>query len=308
MRVVADIPNIENCKQPKLSNYFAYGLTIRSALPIPEFVRTDVGSDVTITIDEQRSLSDYIPQEVIEQPFALKLEREEAVLYLQETGVFLIRSGNQITVIPAPDASEQLIRYALVGTVMAILLYQRGLLVLHASAVNIAGEAVAFLGNSGEGKSSMAAAFQAQGYGIITDDVAPVSLASNSVTIAPGFPQIKLSSEVARTLGYDYSSLKLLHPQLEKRGYLLTDNFSTKPLPLRRIYVLATGDEVSIEPLKPGAAVMELIRHSRLTTLFQAGDKAHFQMCASLASKCCVYRLQRPRNLALLSELVEIIK
>ena len=47
---------------------------------------------------------------------------------------------------------------------MGIVLYQRNLLVLHASAVNIAGGAVVFLGVSGEGKSSTAATFVTHGY------------------------------------------------------------------------------------------------------------------------------------------------
>lgn len=289
-------------------SYFAYGLGIQSEIPIPEFFSTDSTPDVTIEVDRQHKPHYFVPQEVLDQPLGLKLDRKEAVFYLQETGVFLISNGNKITVIPTSETSEELIRYALVGTVMAILLYQRGLLVLHGSAVNIDGEAMVFLGNSGEGKSSMAAAFHSKGYGIITDDVAPVNLSQNPVTINPGFPQMKLSSEVASTLDYDFDSLKLLHPKLEKRGYVLTENFSALPLPLRKIYVLASGNEVSIKPLKPGEAVMELIRHSRPTTLLHAGDKAHFTMCVSLAKQYNIFRLQRPRNLALLPKLVELIK
>ena len=71
--------------------------------------------------------------------------------------------------------------------------------------------------------------------------------------------------------------------------------------------MLTTGEEVAIELLKPGEALLELIRHSRPTTLFHSGDKAHFDLCASLAKRFDVYRLRRPRNLGLLPKLMELI-
>ena len=185
---------------------------IKSQFPIPEFFATPSSADVTIVVDRQHGFDDFLPQEVIERDSAFTIERDEAIFYFREIGLFIVRGGKTITLIPAAESSPLLTRQVLVGTIMATLLYQRGLLVLHASAVNVNGEAIAFLGQSGEGKSSMAAAFEAQGYGIITDDVAPIDLDSNIVTVAPGFPQTKLSLEVADTLGYDYDSFKLLHP------------------------------------------------------------------------------------------------
>lgn len=295
-------------RESNLHSYFAYGLGIESALPIPEFIPGETRCDVTIGIERDRTIFDYVPKEVIEEPLALNFSSEEAVVYLKDAGVFLVQGGRQIVVIPAPEASEHLIRLALVGTVMAILLHQRGLLVLHASVVNMQGGAVAFLGNSGEGKSSMAAALYARGYCIITDDVAPVSWDQGKAAICPGFPQIKLSREVADCLGYHSNELQLLHPQLKKRGYRLRQDFPQLPLPIRRIYVLESGDEVKIEPLKPHETVMELSRHSRLTSLVHAGEASHFLGCAKLAKEFNVYRLQRPRNLALLPELVGLVE
>ncbi|NEO97788.1 MAG: serine kinase [Symploca sp. SIO2E9] len=289
-------------------SYFAYGLGIQSEIAIPEFIEAELGCDVTLKIENSHNPIDYLPQEAVGQPWCLKLSRKDALVYVKDTGVFLVKGGNKIVIVPAPYASEQLIRFYLVGTVMGILLYQRGLLVLHASGVNIDGGAVAFLGISGEGKSSTAAAFHAHGYSIITDDVAPVTLGKEQATIAPGFPQIKLGPEVASTLGYDFESLLLLNSSEEKRGYRQRQEFTQKPLPIRRIYVLSSDSEFGIEPLKPKEAVVELSRHSRPATLFQSPDAQHFLQCVNLVKECTLYRLKRPRNLALLPELVKLVE
>src|SRR6185436_12200791 len=62
------------------------------------------------------------------------------------------------------------------GPATAAILYQRGILPLHASAVLIDGELVAFLAPSGTGKSSLAAAFVTDGAVLFADDLLAVRL------------------------------------------------------------------------------------------------------------------------------------
>ncbi len=289
-------------------SYFAYGLGIQSELAIPEFIAARCRCDVTIHINKNTTINDYLSEEVLAQAWAINISRKKALFYVKDVGVFLIQGGQKVIFISAPNASEQLIRLCLVGSVMGILLYQRGLLVLHASAVNIDGGAVAFLGKSGEGKSSTAAAFNARGYGIITDDVAPIILGKKPATINPAFPQIKISRESCAAVGYDFESLSLLHPSEEKRGYRPKQKFIQAPLPIRRIYILTSDSELGIEPLIPAKAVVELSRHSRPTTLFHSGDATHFLQCTTLAKEHTIFQLKRPRNLALLPELVNLVE
>lgn len=288
-------------------SYYAYGLGIQSELEISEFVSIPAGSDVTIVVDRDASISDHLPEEAIEQSWAMHLTRETAIVYVRDTGVFLIENGNKIVLIPAPEASAKVIRFYIVGTVMAILLYQRKFLVLHGSVINIDGEAVIFLGNSGDGKSSTAAALHAAGYQLVNDDVAPIVVGDRPALLQPGFPQIKLSPETAETLGYDFASLPLIHPQESKRGYRPQHNFSRSPLKIKRIYVLAYGDEFASTPISASLATMELSRHSRPTTLYQRGDALHFFQCADLVKEQTIYRLQRPKDLKLLPQITDFI-
>lgn len=288
-------------------SYYAYGLGIHSALPLPEFVSQESGCDVTILL-EKADPSVYVPLEVADQSLYCKIATEEAILYSKNLGVFLVRGGREIVVIPVPDVEDRLIRLYIVGTIMAILLYQRGLLVLHASVVDIDGSAVAILGQSGAGKSSTAAALHAHGHNIIADDVCAVSLDTPTPTVFPGFPQIKLSLEAAATLGYDIESLHLLHSQEKRRAYRVTQGFSHNPLPLKRLYALAEDTALRIKPLGFQETVMQLVLNSRPTTLFHSGGAAHFLQCTKLAKQLTIHRLERPRSLSSLPDLAQLIE
>ena len=290
-------------------SYFAYGLNISSDIAIPEFSAADfTGSDLTIQIDRSQQVSDLIDAEIIEQAASIQLTREKSTIYVRGTGVYIIENGNRVVIVPEPDSLELIIRFYLVGTIMGVVLYQRNSLVLHASAVNINGEAVVFLGVSGEGKSSTAATFVTHGHSIITDDVAPIDLTTEPVTIHPGFPQVKVGQEIAEALGYQYNRLHAVHTFKEKRALQPREGFSLKPVPIKRIYVLTTDKEFAIAPMKASSAVTELARHSRPTTLYHAGDAAHFFQCASLAKHHFIYQLKRPKDTSKLEELVQLVE
>ena len=157
-------------------SYYAYGVGIHSEIEIPEFINYSAEPDVVITIDRHTPLTQYIPQEIIDQTWAMHVSREKGLVYVQDTGLYLIDDGNKIVFIPAPGVTQEMVSFYAVGTVMSILLYQRKFLVLHGSVIDIDGEAVIFLGNSGDGKSTTAAALHTAGYKLINDDVAPITL------------------------------------------------------------------------------------------------------------------------------------
>ncbi len=126
--------------------YSAFSLTIDSEVELPELSEGRGEPDVIIrlgTVTAQQT------QATIEDEFALPLN----------VGRFHVKGGREIVVDPLPDADPYILRAMLQGRLMAYLLRQRGCLPLHASGVAIGGQAVLFLGESGAGKSTTAAAF-----------------------------------------------------------------------------------------------------------------------------------------------------
>jgi hypothetical protein len=284
--------------------YFAYGLGIHCVLPLPELIPAEVEQDVLIYVGGQ----ECIPEGVRGKPSYFSVGLDEVIISGEGVGTFLIRSGKEVCIIPAAGVEESRLRLNIVGAVLAFLLYQRGFLVLHASGNMIRERAVTFLGESGWGKSSMIAALHKRGHKIFTDDLLPILMDGETVKVLSGFPQIKLHPTAAATLGYDARLLHELDPSQTKRGFRLNGGFVSETLPLNSIYVLAEGKEMTIEPLQPQQAIIELIRHSYPTRARVSGGINHLSQCAELVRRSKLYRLTRPFSLSLLPQVAQMVE
>jgi len=268
-------------------SYRAYGLDILSDFAVPEFVPNREGrSDVAIRLQP------------CEPPFPLpddsyvEVRPGEAFLKYQRAGLFHIRDGREINVSPAPGADLALVRLYLVGKVLATLLYQRGLLVLHASAVEVDGQAVCFIGNCHFGKSSLAASLHRSGCGVVADDVSAVDLSGGGSFAIPAFPQLKVDPAVAGLLGYDTDALVELHPLESRRGLRLTASFDSRPLPIGLIYLLEPNS-IAPQSLSPQELLIELVRNSFPARLNTSGGAPHLRQCVQLAKLVPALRLGR---------------
>jgi len=280
-------------------SYLAYGLGIRSNLPLPDFHPAEAGCDVAVRFERTGTK----PSEIDGQALYVRVTKKEAVIAADDLGVFLVRDGREVTVMPAAGDGERASQLYVAGTAMAIVLFQRGRLALHASAVAVGGKVVAFLGEPGAGKSSLAAALHARGHDLVADDVTAVDLTGGRPLVFPAFPQLKLMPAAAAAVGCDEARLSVLYSGEEKRAYRLSEGFSQDPLPCRQLYLLTEGSETAFELVRPQEAVLEFVRHSYPTRMLQPGGASHFLQCARLARAVPVYRLRRARSLPLLRDL-----
>lgn len=285
--------------------YTAYNLNVHSALSLPELAPGGRAADVMVAFGDVR-----LPFSTPADQGCIRATSEEALLFWVEVGAFSIRGGREIVIDPVPEVDERLLRLVILGPAMGAVLYQRGWMTLHASAVNVAGNAVAFMGEQGWGKSTMAAAMCARGHRLLADDITPVWIdGEGSPMVCPGYPQIKLWPDAVASLGEDVRALPRLNPLLEKRARPANREFLADPLPLRRIYVLGLGQDAELELLRPQESLLELIRHTYGRKLFQAmGTSAHFLKCASLANETTMYNLRRPSALSRLSESTHLVE
>ena len=289
-------------------SYLAYGLPIRAAIPLPELVAREaegreLEEDVSICFGRVEYPPSAIPQKGRSD---LGPASQEDYLFWQEVGWFLVRGGRDIIVDPCSGLDERTLRLFILGPVLAVLLRQRGHLLLHASAVAVADEAVLFMGSAGWGKSTTAAALHARGHGLVTDDVAVLRVGHGSSELLPGFPQLKLWPKTLVSLGEDPKQLPRCNPRLEKRARPATRKFSSTPLPLKRIYILDEGDAPNISPLHPQEALSELVRHTY--GAMGVGNASHFFDCASIVREAAIYRLRRQKSLSRLSELARFVE
>jgi hypothetical protein len=293
-------------------SYLAYGLGIHSSIPLPEFIAAEqVNADVVI---HEGKTGRPIPETDAEGMY-FRMDDEEAFLFWKDVCGYLVKGGREIIFEPLPGVEESIIRLPLVGTVLSAAVQQRGILALHASAVEIDGQAIAFLGHRGAGKSTMAAALYGRGHALLTDDSVALDMSRpGSPLVLPSFPQLKLFPEAAAaSLGDDPETLPRLVSGFEKRARRTTERFSSEPLPLKCMYVLRPGTELEIEPLQPQEAISVVIGQSYAARIFKHSLKggaasAHFLQCAALANQVPLYWLRRPRSLAALDELAQLIE
>jgi hypothetical protein len=296
-------PGIERVWQ-----YRAFGLAIRSALPLPEF---PAASECDGRCDAFVAYGDgsYWIDAVRDQDSFWSILPGEARLWFKGVGGFLVRGGAEIVVSPEPEADESLLRLYVEGMMMACLLQQRGFFVLHASVVQMADYAVAFLGHVGAGKSSMAAALHARGHAVVTDDNAAVDLAAPEPAVTPAFPSLKIYPDIATSLGYESSSLRVMHASQPKQSRSVSLAFPESPLPLRRIYILTREDNVNgMVRLSSTESMIELIRNSAPTRWRQPGDARHLMQCGRLGKLIPAWRVRSFDTLAQLPELARLIE
>jgi hypothetical protein len=290
-------------------SYTAYGLNILSELPLPELTPGELGAGVDVFI--RLGKVNRFPLETEPQAGCFYATSDEAYFFWEEDGAYLVRGGREIIVEPFPGVEDGMLRLVILGMALGVLLHQRGLLTLHASAVAVNGGAVAFMGEKGGGKSTTAAALHTHGHTIVADDVVAINIDdAGSPMVFPGFPQLKLWPEAAEFLGDEPKTLPRLHPLLEKRARCVTAlGFQQMPLPLQRIYILAEGTTHEVEPLQPQERFIELMRHSyALRFLRNTGATvSHFRQCMRLASSVPIVRLKRPRSLSALQDVVKLV-
>ncbi|MEW6629424.1 MAG: serine kinase [Pseudomonadota bacterium] len=290
--------------------YKAYGLTVSSEVTLPELEpAAPAMPDIEIAvrpIDFPRTSSEGA---------AFHFEPERQYLSWQAVGSFLIDGANRIDVEPAPGIDDALLAFPLLGPVMALLLHQRGLLVLHASAINVSGRSVIFMGDKGAGKSTTAGAMIRAGHRLLTDDVVALDLsAAGRPTVLPGFPQLKLAADAAGAIRIEDAEVRpRVHPQIDKAQHRLREGFSAEAVPASRIYVLERGERATISPLPGASALPAIIRFSYVTRFGRqalVGDFAstHLRQCAELAGRIGVCRLEVPAGLERIDEAVALIE
>jgi hypothetical protein len=291
-----------------VTRYRAYGLSIASDIALPE-LEADAGAGQADIVILLRRIE---PRPAGDDGFVFAFGEDEQYLAWRSVGRFLIRPAGTIDVDPAPGVGEALLRLPLLGTVMALLLHLRGLLVLHASAIVVDGRGAVFAGDKQAGKSTTAAAFIGAGYRLLVDDVVAMDFSGpGPPVILPGIPQMKLSS--AGILAGRGIAVPAILPGLDKGQHKVVGAFAGSPVPPRRVYVIERGARAEITRLAPDVALTSLLRFSYVARFGQAAMPApvsgrHLRQCAALIGAAKVCRLEVPDGIDRLGEVVRLVE
>ncbi len=240
--------------------------------------------------------------------------------YLRWSRLFeflILPDGRRIACRELESASPESFQTYLIGQVLSFALVKRGIEPLHSTTVVIDGKAVAFLGDSGYGKSSLGAAFLHAGYPLLTDDLLVLKEEGNRFAAYPGPPRIKLFPNIARSLLGERVNGTPMNSETSKMVIPLDRNgkmYRQEPLPLRAIYVLTPPPRssriprISIRSLSPRRAFVELLKGTFNTIVVEpARLERQFDLATRLAARVPVRSLSYPRDLRRISQVRESI-
>ena len=279
-----------------MSLYQAYGLVIRSDVRLPSFFQLSKNN-------AKPGLTIRVASRLVN---AKLLKR--ARVYGNPKIARFYHQKNEILVVPNKNTPLRVLQSSLISH-LPIAYHQRKNLVLHASVVGKNSHAVAFLGASGMGKSTLAAALCSRGYQLVSDDAAVLKFGRRGLQITPTFPSVKIWPDAARWLGAKPENLSRVHLRSEKRYLPKLRNFHAGSSLLEALYVINNGRRHAIRRLTPKKALLEIMRHNvfnykkartRLLSVFFAA--------ARVANQIPVFELERPVGLRRMAKSVRLLQ
>lgn len=157
----------------------------------------------------------------------------------------------------APPAS---VRHWLLDHVMPRALDLRGVNPLHATAVATKEGVLAFLGSTGTGKSTLAAALATLGAELVSDDCLVLEQREGSIMAVPSYPGLRLHEDVRDALQL-HAALRPVAHYTPKQRLTETVPLARDQQPLLAVYLLSRSEAdgpPEFVPLGPADATMAL--------------------------------------------------
>lgn len=201
---------------------------------------------------------------------------------------------------PVLGVSEATINQLYLNHVLPHLLSQQGKLVFHASAVYVDGGTIVFMGDSGLGKSTLAAHFALKGYPFLTDDCLLVEGNAGAYTAIPSHPSIRLWDDSQEWLGIADTAKAPPVDFTPKERVLATPKlpYCQDPRPIRLVYCLgdACATRATLTRLTEAEAFRYLFKRSfLLETEAPEFVQRHFHSVATFANSVKCFTLDYPR-------------
>lgn len=219
-------------------------------------------------------------------------------------GRFHLDDGRRVIAWPEPDATTESLSQGLTGTVLALVMMQRDILVLHGSVIVFGDRAVIVVGHSGDGKSTTAAACARHGYAVLSDDLAPIDIAERVVSVRPTCGIVRVSDDASLALP-DAPHWKAAG----KTAVRVDSTTYDAPIPVSAILQLDVAEAIDVRPLSGTAAVLTLLEHAYCRPAFQVTHAAWaMAQCERIVSRCPVVTLSRPKRLDVLDDVVSCLR
>ena len=293
--------------------YYLYGVRLLSEWPLP-YPRDPQPFLTDIALVRRPADFFAIPREAatrVSPPRASIIEAtfSDGSTYLQWRRRFeFLIAGDGLTIAARPLGRRwrEGFHTYLLGQALSFALIQQGFDPVHATVVTIDGMGAAFVGYSGFGKSSLAAAFLAAGHRLLTDDLLVLTEGAAGFSAHPGPPRLKLYPTAARRLLPRAQGTQIMPTTPKLLIPLGRRQTARSAIPLRAMYMLVSpvprrrrATAVTIQRLGPTQACLAMVRNTFNSSIVDAGRLSRqFSLATRIADRIPVKRLSYRRSYA----------
>lgn len=238
-----------------------------------------------------------------------QMDADRFLLRIPDVARFLLTGGHRIDFETENDTPPDDVAIFVAGTVLGILLHQRGQMVLHASAVDVHGKAVLFCGTSASGKSTLAAALVDRGFPLLADDLAAFAFdAAGRASVHSDGRNLKLWTRTIEELSLGARQGTAVRRRLHK-FHVEPAIASNDALPIGAIYALRETRPPHVSGIQGQNAVdaaLTLRRCAYRPALVVRMDQQarYFHAATRIADAAGVFILTRPFEFAAMPDVL----
>ena len=221
--------------------------------------------------------------------------------------------GSTVIAHPAPGTDESTVEHLYINQMMPLALSRQGRPAYHASVVTVPGGAVAFLGETGMGKSTLAASFALGEATFLTDDALLIEEIDGGCLAMPSHASLRLWEDSVEALGSEANPLADPVSYSTKARLLAGDAlaYTDEPQPLLAAYVLEQHDttDVTINALTGLDRYMAWLGNSFLLDI-EDDDllSQHFEWTHRISGAVPTFSLDYPRDYGILQKVQDTVR
>ncbi|MEP6494815.1 MAG: hypothetical protein ABJF01_19165 [bacterium] len=302
--------------------YQLFGLSIQSTLVLPGAPVTDdvhTIPDVIVSWEDESTWDGtgwrMAPPSSPPRLPSVGANRDGATLLAWGDHLRFIISamGDRIRVVSDP-ASLAFAPTVLVGFGLGYTLSMRGVVCLHGCALARGTGAISLLGDSGAGKSTVAAALVLRGAALLSDDLTVIRRTALGIVAEPGCANVRLRSASAMHLLGTEAGLARV-PYIDKLLWEASSanasvtRFFTHPVPLEAVYVLDATDHTAGVEVGPRLSRLDAL-HRLVAARYppcqlRSLTQEHLNQLSALTADVPLHVIRHSKRWDQLPELVE---
>lgn len=215
----------------------------------------------------------------------------------------------EINCVAVGETPPETIRHLLLDQVIPLVFSCLGRMVMHMAVVKIRETGIAFLGASGQGKSTLTAEFSRNGFEAVSDDTVLISEVAGKYFATPNYSGLRLWSDSQEKLLNEAEYSSAAHYNDKRRVTTDDLHFTLERVPLTAFYVLENSEsDIGISRLGFGDAVKRLIESKyRLLTDDRAFLANEFDSLSDVLASVPCFQIGYPRDYERIGEVREAL-